>query len=115
MRLSDEEYNDLKQRAIKNNDTIASYIHNKLFPTNPNLLTIDRILEKIDELVSTNQLTPTRDFTISEIFDSKEYGQYFNVIPIGRTFYNMSIDPTTNVFKKVSAVPNTKPVRYKVK
>lgn len=117
IRLTDAEFDELKEKATKSNTTVTGFIHDKLFPTSPNLLTVDRILERICELENSGGITKNTEFSIADLFvNSSEYAQYFNVIPVGRTFATLADEPSSDVCKKVIYVPNTtKPAKYKLK
>lgn len=115
IRLTDAEFDELKEKATKSNTTVTGFIHDKLFPISPNLLTVDRILERICELEKSGVITKNSEFPIADLFANSEYCQYFNVIPIGRTFATLADEPSSAVYKKVIYVPNTKPAKYKLK
>lgn len=116
IRLTNAEFDELKEKATKSNTTVTGFIHDKLFPTSPNLLTVDRILERICELEKSGVITKNTEFSIADLFVNSEYSQYFNVIPAGRTFATLADEPSSDVYKKVIYVPNTtKPAKYKLK
>lgn len=115
MRLRNSDFEWLKTMAKNSNQTVSAYLYNKVFPSKPNLLTVDRILERINELKAKGVLVSGSKSTIAGFFDISEYSGYFNVIPIGRTFYEFSQDPTTEVYRTVKPISNTKPVQYLIR
>ena len=113
--LTEAEIHKLKKEAAKANTTVSAYIHDKIFPVKPNILTVNRILERLEELINNGVIDSKCEFTIANLFDEQEYCQYFNVIPVGRTFAKLSINPASDVYKKVEYIEGTKPAKYKLK
>lgn len=115
LRLTDTEYAHLKSLAQGSNTTVTGFIHDKIFPTSPNLLTVERILQRLDECINSGIINVNSEFTLRDLFDPSEYAGYFNVIPIGKTFAQLAIEPKTQVFKKVYLFNGTKPAKYRIK
>lgn len=115
LRLTDTEYALLKSLSQSANTTVTGFIHSKIFPANPNLLTVERIMQRLDECVKNGVINANSKFTIRDLFDQSEYAGYFNVIPIGKTFAQLALDPNTDVYKKVYLYKGTKPALYTIK
>ncbi len=115
IRVTESEFESLKDKALQANVSMTDYIHNALFSQAHNILTIDRILNRIKELKTSNLLSTGDITTISALFDRHEYAQYVNVIPIGRTFALMAQNKNTAVYAVIELIPHTKPARYKIK
>jgi hypothetical protein len=124
LRITEEQFKELYDRAIASNTVISQYIINTLFSqeTNvpstpiPKLLTIDRIIEVINEKIQKNILNFDSTYVLSDFLEPVEWGSYFNVIPIGKTFCQLAQREDSAVYDLVEwQGKENGPARYKIK
>ncbi len=115
IRLAEEELEAIRTKALHANLTVTDYIHEALFPRSSYLLTIERILNRIEELKESGKLSSGDVIKIRDIFSRDEYLRYPNVITVGRAFASMAQNPDSEVYAAVQLVPHTKPAQYIIK
>lgn len=123
LRITEEQYNELYSRALASNTVISQFVINSLFaepsvPSTPipNLLTVDHIIEAIKEKKQRNKLDYETSFVLSDVFDAKEWGAYFNVVTIGSTFCKLARTEGSIVNRLVEwQGEGNGPARYKLR
>ena len=117
IRLSNSEYDEIKQLSDKEGIAISSYIKRNLLPQQKekkNYLTNEIITKKIREKIAKKELNKDDKFVLSELFDDAEYIQYYNFIPAGKTFFKYASTPGTDAYNLVEALGG-KPAKYRIR
>ena len=119
LRLTNTEYNIIKDLCDKEGIAISSYIKRNLFPQQKekrnyltNEIIVSKIKERITRINNNEKLSDT--FVLSELFNDEEYTQYYNFIPAGKTFFKYASTPGTEAYDLVDALGG-KPAKYLIR
>lgn len=100
IRLTDDQLNKIKENADRKNMDVTTYVLGLCGVNNENDLTVDDLIEKVNEVPVGHQ------FIISSLYDYQTWSDFSRAskMSVGRIFYKSLIENKFNLQEKVKFI-----------